>query len=45
METKVVKCLICKKELTGMEAGIHKEETGHNSWELLLPDRELEQEI
>lgn len=31
-----VKCNICKKVMTSLEAGKHKDETGHNSWELRI---------
>ena len=31
-----VKCRICGKVCSGEEARKHKEETGHNSWELVL---------
>ena len=35
---QVVKCMICKKGFTGIGAGEHTKETGHNEWELLLPE-------
>ena len=37
MIKKVVKCEICKKKFTGIDAGKHTKETGHNKWELLKP--------
>ena len=36
---KVVKCMICEKLYRGKEADKHKEETGHNYWEVLIPAR------
>ena len=38
MTEPVVKCRICGKECTGGTALAHTEETGHNSWDLILPE-------
>ena len=37
MNEKVVKCMICGKLCSGKEAGEHKEKTGHDEWEIVLP--------
>ena len=38
MVEATVKCQICGKNCTGETALTHKNETGHNKWELILPD-------
>jgi len=40
MIKKAAKCEICKKKFTGINAGKHTKETGHNKWELLKPKEE-----
>jgi len=42
---KVVKCMVCGKEFSGIGAGKHKRDTRrkgneHNEWELLIPKEE-----
>ena len=45
MKEATVKCEICSKECTGETALIHTKETGHNRWELLIPDAKVEIEL
>ena len=35
-----VRCQVCGKECNGEEVGRHKQETGHNRFELLIPKEE-----
>jgi len=34
----MVKCMICGKVFNGYGAGKHKDETGHNLWELIIEE-------
>ena len=40
--TEQVKCMICGKVVNAREALDHKEETGHDKWELLIPKEKKE---
>ena len=35
MSQPMVKCRICGKVMTSKEADEHKEQTGHNEWDLI----------
>ena len=39
-----VQCEICEKVFSGEDTNKHKEETGHNSWKLILPGRRTRKE-
>jgi len=43
MSESIVKCQICGVECDGDSALIHWEQTGHNSWELILPPSGVEE--
>lgn len=33
-----VKCMTCGRDFTNLEVGEHKRNTGHNCWELVIPN-------